>query len=78
MIGTTIEGSRDRRVPWQLGRIYSDEVDVVVWAETEPVGRQRASDWAGDASYLDSGSTTCKPLQGGLPRGTTPVVGDES
>ncbi len=73
-----IEGSRDRRVPWQLGRIYNDEVDVVVWAETEPAARRTASDWASDTSYLDSGSTTCKLLEGGLPRGTTPVVGDES
>lgn len=71
------EMSRDRRVPWQLGRLYSEEVNVIVWADLDGQARQRASDWASDTSYLDAGSTWCKRLEGGVRPGL-PVVGTEA
>ncbi len=59
--------SSDKRVPWQLGRIYSDEVKAVVWGKDEAEARLAASSWAADSSYVDPESTWCRPHRGAEP-----------
>lgn len=65
----------DKRVPWQLGRIYSDEVNVIVWAQHEGQARDVASSWAADPSYLDPGSVWCRELDRHGGEDLAPVVG---